>query len=86
MSKYEKAKERILSVPPPNDITPTELQNFLNKCGFVCKRAHGSHFIYEYPAKQRRMMLNIPMHNPVKPTYIDQVRECMEEILGENYE
>ncbi len=29
-------------------------------------------------------MLNIPMHKPVKPTYVDQVRERIMEIEGES--
>ena len=56
---------------------------FLEKYGFIQKRVNGSHFIYSYPSKNRNIMLNIPMHSPIKPTYIDHIRECILEIEGD---
>ena len=83
MSTFEKTKEKIMRTPPLNGIMPNELQNFLEKYGFVLKHVNGSHFIYEYPRNSKVFMLNIPMHKPVKPTYIDQIRERIIEIEGE---
>ena len=82
MSTFEKTKEKIMRTPTLNGIMPNELQNFLKKYGFVLKHVNGSHFIYEYPGNNK-FMLNIPMHKPVKPTYIDQIRERIIEIEGE---
>ena len=70
MSTFEKTKDKIMHTPTLNDIMPNELQAFLDKYGFKLKHVKGSHFIYEYP--------------PVKPTYIDQVRERIMEIEGES--
>ncbi|MBQ8522762.1 MAG: type II toxin-antitoxin system HicA family toxin [Clostridia bacterium] len=83
MSKHEKTKQKILSTPTANDFTPKEIQNFLDKYGFILKHVNGSHFIYAYPNGDREFMLNIPMHNPVKPSYIDKIRKCIREIEGE---
>lgn len=83
MSTFEKTKDKIMHTPTLNDIKPNELQAFLDKYGFKLKHVKGSHFIYEYPTQNKVFMLNIPMHKPVKPTYIDQVRERIMEIEGE---
>ena len=83
MSTLDKIKEKIMRTPTLNDIMPNELQSFLKKYGFILKHVNGSHFIYEYPGNSKVFMLNIPMHKPVKPTYIDQIRERIIEIEGE---
>lgn len=83
MSTFDKIKEKIMRTPTLNDIMPNELQSFLNKYGFILKHVNGSHFIYEYLGNSKVFMLNIPMHKPVKPTYIDQIRERIIEIEGE---
>lgn len=80
MSTLEKMKVRILSKKSPNDLTTKEVQNFLKRYGFVRKHVNGSHFIYEYPTSKRNFVLNIPMHSPVKPWYIDKIREAILEI------
>ena len=80
MSTYEKIKAIIMKLPPPNNLSPKEVQNFLIKYGFELKHSKGSHFLYKYSKGDKVLILNIPMHNPVKPTYIDQIRECIEEI------
>ena len=83
MSTFEKTKEKIMRTPTANDIMPNDLQKFLERYGFKLKKANGSHFIYEFPTTYKVFMLNIPMHKPVKPTYIDQVRDRINEIEGE---
>jgi len=83
MSSYDKIKQKILSTPTANDFTPKEIQNFLTKFGFVLKRSKGSHFIYAFPGENGELVLNIPMHNPVKPAYIDEIRKRIKEIEGE---
>ena len=83
MSTFDKIKSKILSTPTVNDLTAKEIQHFLTTYGFILKRVKGSHFIYFFPSKNRNIMLNIPMHSPVKPYYIDQIRECILEIEGD---
>ena len=80
MGSFEKMKERILKKPTLNNIMPKELQTFLEHYGFILKHVNGSHFVYGYPAASKVFMLNIPMHAPVKPAYIDKVRETILEI------
>lgn len=86
MSTFEKMKEKIMRTPTVNDIMPKELQNFLEKYGFIRKSVKGSHFIYAYPTTNKVFILNIPMHKPVKPTYIDQIRDRIIEIEGDKYD
>ncbi len=83
MGKYDNIKEKIMRVPTANDISPEKLQSFLKHYGFEIKHTHGSHFIYSYKGIGKNFMLNIPMHNPIKPTYIDQVRQRIIEIEEE---
>ncbi len=80
MGTYDNMLEKIKKTPTAKDIQPNELQNFLRHYGFKLKRTTGSHFIYEYPTQEETIMLNIPMHKPVKPAYIDMIREKIEEI------
>ena len=82
MSQFDKMKEKILRRPTANNISPKELQSFLEHYGFVLKRVRGSHYIYAYKDKQH-VALTIPMHMPVKPAYIDQIREMILEIEEE---
>lgn len=83
MGSYEKMLKRIMKTPTVKDIMPNELQSFLEHYGFRLKRVNGDHFIYQYPTSVKTFMLNIPMQKPVKPTYIDQVRDTILEIEGE---
>ncbi len=79
MGTYDNMLEKIKKTPTAKDITPKELQSFLKHYGFRLKRSKGSHFIYEYPGTDKPFMLNIPMHNPVKPAYIDLIRDILYE-------
>lgn len=80
MGSYDKMLEKIKKTPTAKDITPKELQSFLLHFGFKLKRSRGSHFIYEYPTEEKNFPLNIPMHSPVKPAYIDKIRDIIYEI------
>lgn len=80
MSTFDKVKAKIMCTPTANDFTPKEIQSFLQKYGFVLKHINGSHYIYSFPSSGKNLMLNIPMHSPVKPTYIDHIRQCILEI------
>lgn len=80
MGSYENMLEKILKTPTVKDIQPRELQSFLIRFGFKLKRIKGSHFIYEYPGGSKTFMLNIPMHSPVKPAYVDMIRDIIFEI------
>ncbi len=86
MSSFEKMKEKIMRTPTVKDIMPNDLKSFLNHYGFKEKHVKGDHYIYEFPGKTKNFMLNIPMSKPVKPTYIDQIRDKIMEIEGGNYE
>ncbi len=66
--------------PTNKNIMPKDLQNFLNRYGFVLEHVNGDHFIYSYPHQIKNFMINIPMAKPVKPSYIDQVRKIIMEI------
>ena len=80
MGNYDNMMEKILKTPTAKDIEPKALQSFLNHYGFKLKRSKGSHFIYEYPTESKTFMLNVPMHSPVKPAYIDMIRDIIYEI------
>lgn len=80
MGTQDNMKERIMKTPTAKDIEPRELQSFLNHYGFRLKRSKGSHFMYEYPTESRTFMLNVPMHSPVKPAYIDLLRDIICEL------
>ena len=80
MGKYENIREKIMMCPTAKDIPPDKLKSFLEHYGFVCKRANGSHFIYEYKDGGKPFVISIPMHNPVKPAYIDLIRKIIIEV------
>ena len=80
MGTQDNMKEKILKTPTAKDIGPKELQSFLKSYGFILKRSTGSHYIYAYPTDNKTFMLNIPMHSPVKPAYIDMIRDIICEI------
>ena len=80
MGKQEKTNEKILKRPTANDITSDKLKSFLNYYGFTLKNVSGSHHIYFYDGK---FAFVIPMHDPILPTYIDQIRDKILEIEEE---
>ena len=80
MGSQDRMKERIMKTPTAKDIEPKELKSFLKYYGFELKRSRGSHFVYEYPGNKRSFTITIPMHSPVKPAYIDKIRELIVEI------
>ena len=82
MGKYENMREKIMKTPTANDISPEKLQSFLMHYGFTVEHINGSHYIYSFKGT-KQFILNIPMHDPVKPTYIDKVRERIQEIEEE---
>ena len=83
MSTFVKMKELIMKQPTVKDIMPQELQSFLKRYGFILKRVRGDHFIYAFPSPLKEFVLPIPMAKPVKPTYIDQIRNIIIEVEGE---
>ena len=80
MGKYDDIKEKIMKTPTANDITPKQIQNFLIHYGFTLKRSNGSHYIYSYTSTDHNYTLVIPMHNPIKQAYIDEIRKRIIEI------
>lgn len=80
MSSYEKMKQKILQTPARKDIMPTELQNFLEKYGFKLMRIRGDHFIFKIQTEFLTKSLIIPMASPIKPVYINQLREIIIEV------
>lgn len=80
MGKQDNIKEKILKTPTASDINSERLKSFLNHYGFVLKKVKGSHHIYSYGGK---FAFCIPMHDPVLPAYIDQIREKILEIEEE---
>ena len=86
MSAFEKLKTKFMQQPVLNNITAEEVKSFLKHYGFIEKHINGSHFIYGYMNDSREIMLNIPMHSPIKPTYIKHIRKAILEIEGGNDE
>lgn len=84
MGTYDNIKDRIMRKPTANDITDKEIKRFLEGFGFELARSKGSHFIYKYKNSELTLVLNIPMHSPIKPAYIDQIREAVLRVEGEN--
>ena len=81
MSTFEKVKARIMKKPTVNDLMPNEVKNFLIHYGFIEKRVRGDHFIYVYP-NFSEIVLNIPMHKPIKEAYVDHIRNAIILIEG----
>ena len=86
LGKYDSIKEKIMKTPTAKDISPEKLQSFLKHFGFVIKRTKGSHYIYEYKDTGRCFIIPIPMHDPINPAYIDQIRGIIIDIEGEQNE
>ena len=84
MGTYDNIKDRIMRKPTANDITDKEIKRFLEGFGFELARSKGSHFIYKYKNSEQTLVLNIPMHSSIKPAYIDQIREAVLRVEGEN--
>lgn len=84
MTAFKKTKDKILQRPTLKNIMPDDLKNFLNHYGFILEHVNGDHFIYSYPACKKNFMLNIPMNKPIKPCYIDKIRDTITEIEEEN--
>lgn len=78
-------KAKIMKRPTATDIKPKKLQSFLTSYGFVLKRSNASHFIYEYidTVKNKKHQIVVPMHDPIKPAYIDKIRDIILEVEGE---
>lgn len=82
MTTFDKVKAKILKTPTARDFTAREVKNFLERYGFVLKNVpKGSHFVYGYPGYDE-IVVNIPMHSPIKPTYIDHIRKAILDIEG----
>ena len=73
-----------MRTPTATDIKPERLKSFLKSFGFILKCVKGDHFIYYHPALDQSVIIIIPMSNPVKPVYIDQIRRCIKEIDESN--
>jgi predicted RNA binding protein YcfA (HicA-like mRNA interferase family) len=54
MPQFEKFKAKVMKKQPPRDISPEQMQSFLNKCGFVRVNAEGSHWTYKHPLLRGR--------------------------------
>lgn len=78
MGRQDNLLEKIKQRPTAIDISSGELQSFMSHFGFECVRINGSHFIYKYKGKGKSFA--IPMHNPIKPSYIDLIRDIILEI------
>jgi predicted RNA binding protein YcfA (HicA-like mRNA interferase family) len=84
MSQFEKFLTRVMQERTPKDIMPEELQNFMLKYGFELRGKNGSHYVYTHKGLNRH--LSIPMHSPVKPIYIDNLKSAIIELKGDENE
>jgi predicted RNA binding protein YcfA (HicA-like mRNA interferase family) len=80
MSQFEKFKARVTQARLPKDITATELQSFMEKYGFVLSHKSGSHFSYKHISLD--YIITIPMHSPIKHSYIAIVKDAILKIEG----
>lgn len=76
MSQWKKLLSKIKSLS--KDLRFDELKKILEKYGYVSKYPSGgsSHCTFRKPGKK---ILTIPVHKPIKKTYIEMVRDIVEE-------
>jgi predicted RNA binding protein YcfA (HicA-like mRNA interferase family) len=77
MPKRDRQLERIRRAT--TDVRPEELRTVLGRYGFELRSVHGSHWIYKHPGLARR--LAIPYRRPLKPIYVQQAINAIDEVL-----
>jgi predicted RNA binding protein YcfA (HicA-like mRNA interferase family) len=81
MAKAEKIIERIRSKPTPNNIKWDELVNVLTHLGYRTLNQAGSRRRFHHEQLNHVICLHRPHpDNEVKPVYIRQVREALEDL------
>ncbi len=81
MSKWDKLLHRILFLS--NDLRFEELQKVLEHYGYTMKRpgSGSSHYTFRKPGKSP---ITIPVHFPIKKTYVEMVRQVVESEVDED--
>jgi predicted RNA binding protein YcfA (HicA-like mRNA interferase family) len=57
-----------------------ELETIATACGMKVRKSGGSHAVFSHPAATLRV--TVPTRRPIKPVYIRQFVELVEEIQG----
>ena len=73
MSQWDKLIERICSLS--KDLRFDELRRVLESCGYEMKRPGSSHCTFR---KSGCAPITIPVHEPIKVTYVRMVRDVVE--------
>jgi hypothetical protein len=80
MTKREKRLERIRQNPSGWSID--ELEQIMLDYEIKYVRSKGSHRRYTYILNGRKEQITVPVDKPIKPIYVKQVREVIEEIIA----
>jgi predicted RNA binding protein YcfA (HicA-like mRNA interferase family) len=65
---------------PKDDWRVDELETVAIACGMKVRKSGGSHVVFSHPAATLRV--TVPARRPVKPVYIRQFVELVDEIQG----
>jgi predicted RNA binding protein YcfA (HicA-like mRNA interferase family) len=76
MSKWDKLINRVCSLS--TDMRFAELRKILESYGYTINttKSGGSHYTFRKPGKNP---ITIPKHEPIKRSYVEMVREVVEE-------
>lgn len=81
MSKREKRLQRIRQ--NPNEVSFEELSLILEDFGFTYRKNSGSHRTFSCKIGDRTEAITIPYRRPIKPVYVKQALELIDEIILE---
>jgi predicted RNA binding protein YcfA (HicA-like mRNA interferase family) len=83
MSKRDKLRRKLRN--HPKGVKFSEIETLLLGFGFILARVSGSHHVFRYNDKQRKINIIVPVHgNQVKTPYIKEVVEILDEFFPEN--
>ena len=81
MSQLEKQLLKLMSLP--SEMRFEEINNILERFGFISKEVGSSHITYR---KDGFPNITIPRHGNIKRTYIRLVRDAIMEVIKKNEE
>ena len=77
MTKQDRQLARLRQAP--NSVRPEELRAVLERYGFELRSVRGSHWIYKHPQLVRG--LAVPYRRPLKPIYVAQALNAIDEVI-----
>ncbi|MBI5667079.1 MAG: type II toxin-antitoxin system HicA family toxin [Chloroflexi bacterium] len=81
MSKRKKRLQRIRQ--NPKNVSFDELRHLLEDYGFVPDRSSGSHHSFKVQIKGEYILFVVPYRRPVKPNYVRDALQLIEQIEAE---